>query len=82
MEQDSIWNALFLQVLCPAKEYKTDEDSVKKLALMKKGMFLNYQHHWIVDNMPVTWCYQVRLPYLISIMVAFVCSYLGSLWYI
>ena len=20
---------------------------------------MNYQHHWIVDNMPVTWCYQV-----------------------
>lgn len=24
---------------------------------LKKGMSLNYQHHWIVDNMPVTWCY-------------------------
>ena len=22
-------------------------------------MGMNYQHHWIVDNMPVTWCYQV-----------------------
>merc|ERR1712141_229234 len=22
-------------------------------------MRMNYQHHWIVDNMPVTWCYQV-----------------------
>jgi len=21
---------------------------------------MNYQHHWIVDNMPVTWCYQVQ----------------------
>lgn len=25
--------------------------------ILKKGMSLNYQHHWIVDNMPVTWCY-------------------------
>lgn len=23
-------------------------------------MLLNYQHHWIVDNMPVTWCYEVE----------------------
>ncbi|KAG9351354.1 hypothetical protein JZ751_022602 [Albula glossodonta] len=23
-------------------------------------MRLNYQHHWIVDNMPVTWCYDVE----------------------
>ena len=21
---------------------------------------MNYQHHWIVDNMPVTWCYPVE----------------------
>ncbi|KAK5896869.1 hypothetical protein CesoFtcFv8_009987 [Champsocephalus esox] len=21
---------------------------------------LNYQHHWIIDNMPVTWCYDVE----------------------
>lgn len=25
--------------------------------VLKKGISLNYQHHWIVDNMPVTWCY-------------------------
>ncbi|KAH0630812.1 hypothetical protein JD844_004056 [Phrynosoma platyrhinos] len=23
-------------------------------------MQLNYQHHWIIDNMPVTWCYDVE----------------------
>ncbi|PIN91707.1 hypothetical protein AB205_0027850 [Aquarana catesbeiana] len=23
-------------------------------------MLLNYQHHWIIDNMPVTWCYDVE----------------------
>jgi len=48
-------------VLCSKKVYKAgDSDSMKKLALLKKGMFMNYQHHWIVDNMPVTWCYQVE----------------------
>ncbi|XP_033227639.1 transmembrane 9 superfamily member 2 isoform X2 [Belonocnema kinseyi] len=33
------------------------EETERKLQLLKKGMALNYQHHWIVDNMPVTWCY-------------------------
>lgn len=28
--------------------------------LLKKGINLNYQHHWIVDNMPVTWCYPLE----------------------
>jgi hypothetical protein len=32
---------------------------MERLALLKKGMLMNYQHHWILDNMPVTWCYQV-----------------------
>lgn len=30
------------------------------LAFLKKGIMLNYQQHWIVDNMPVTWCYEVE----------------------
>ena len=48
------------QVLC-AKKYKaTEPEDQKKLALLKKGMFMNYQHHWMVDNMPVTWCYPVE----------------------
>jgi len=47
--------------VCATKEYKVnDEAAKKKLALLKKGMLMNYQHHWIVDNMPVTWCYQVE----------------------
>ncbi|KAJ4431373.1 hypothetical protein ANN_19970 [Periplaneta americana] len=37
---------------------KKDDDT--KLVLLKKGMGLNYQHHWIVDNMPVTWCYPLE----------------------
>jgi len=48
------------QVVC-SKEYKAENpEDQKKLALLKKGMFMNYQHHWIVDNMPVTWCYPVE----------------------
>lgn len=31
-----------------------DQDRIK---LLQRGMKLNYQHHWIVDNMPVTFCF-------------------------
>ena len=37
-----------------------DKESEKKLEFLKRGMWLNYQHHWIVDNMPITWCYQLE----------------------
>lgn len=40
------------------KEYKIGESKdIKKLRLLKKAMNLNYQQHWIVDNLPITWCY-------------------------
>ncbi|KAK5853550.1 hypothetical protein PBY51_014693 [Eleginops maclovinus] len=43
------------------RTYDTSKPSDKsKLEFLKKGMLLNYQHHWIVDNMPVTWCYDVE----------------------
>ncbi|XP_046747461.1 transmembrane 9 superfamily member 2 isoform X3 [Diprion similis] len=47
-------------VLCKKTYSGGDEQSAKKLQLLKKGMALNYQHHWIVDNMPVTWCYPLE----------------------
>ncbi|CAH0700359.1 unnamed protein product [Spodoptera exigua] len=55
----------FLQnVECKAvctKTYRgSDTDSNKRLNLLKMGMALSYQHHWILDNMPVTWCYLVN----------------------
>lgn len=47
------------KVLC-TRTYKLDKkEDVEKLNNLKKGMLRNYQHHWIVDNMPVTWCYPV-----------------------
>lgn len=43
------------------REYKGhDSDSDKRLMTLKKGISLNYKHHWIVDNMPVTFCYQIE----------------------
>uniref|UniRef100_A0A8C3AUZ6 Transmembrane 9 superfamily member n=1 Tax=Cyclopterus lumpus TaxID=8103 RepID=A0A8C3AUZ6_CYCLU len=42
------------------KAYKKDKENAAKLDFLKMGMQLNYQHHWIIDNMPVTWCYDVE----------------------
>ncbi|KAM4732326.1 transmembrane 9 superfamily protein member 5 isoform 2-T2 [Anableps anableps] len=43
------------------KTYKAgNKDDQPKLDFLKMGMQLNYQHHWIIDNMPVTWCYDVE----------------------
>ncbi|CAD6187415.1 unnamed protein product [Caenorhabditis auriculariae] len=47
------------RLVCPSKKYtKGNLDSIQKLRLLQRGMGLNYQHHWIVDNMPVTFCFQ------------------------
>uniref|UniRef100_A0A672SBK3 Transmembrane 9 superfamily member n=1 Tax=Sinocyclocheilus grahami TaxID=75366 RepID=A0A672SBK3_SINGR len=51
---------IICQSVC-LKSYNTEKTEDKaKLEFLKKGMLLNYQHHWIVDNMPVTWCYDVE----------------------
>ncbi|KAK9879735.1 hypothetical protein WA026_006795 [Henosepilachna vigintioctopunctata] len=36
------------------KKYQSSSDF--KLKDLRKGISMNYQHHWIVDNMPVTGC--------------------------
>lgn len=56
----SFKNDLTCQKVC-TKSYNT-ASAVERLKLdfLKRGMDLNYQHHWIVDNMPVTWCYIVE----------------------
>ncbi|XP_070492315.1 transmembrane 9 superfamily member 2 [Chironomus tepperi] len=48
------------QVLCKKQYVGGQADSERRLMIMKKGMSLNYQHHWIIDNMPVTWCYPLQ----------------------
>lgn len=48
------------EVLCKRQYKAQDKEAETKLLLLKKGMSLNYQHHWIVDNMPVTWCYPLE----------------------
>lgn len=43
------------------KVYEGDkkEDNML-LATLRKGISLNYKHHWIVDNMPVTTCFDTK----------------------
>ena len=48
------------KLLCK-KNYDTSlKSDVQKLNTLMKGMLKNYQHHWIIDNMPITWCYDVE----------------------
>lgn len=46
--------------VCTKTYKKGSQDDATRLDFLKMGMQLNYQHHWIIDNMPVTWCYDVE----------------------
>ncbi|KAA8588770.1 hypothetical protein FQN60_010115 [Etheostoma spectabile] len=48
------------QAVCTKTYKKGNREDATKLDFLKMGMQLNYQHHWIIDNMPVTWCYDVE----------------------
>jgi len=61
----SPYNISFLKTeeckkLCKKDYDLSNPDHVEKLNFLMKGMFKNYEHHWIVDNMPITWCYPVE----------------------
>lgn len=46
------------KTLCKKKYSSGDADQMKKLDFLRNGIALNYQNHWILDNMPVAWCYE------------------------
>lgn len=48
------------KAVCTKTYRLSDSEAHKKLNLLKVGSGLYYQHHWILDNMPVTWCYLVN----------------------
>ncbi|XP_014233286.1 transmembrane 9 superfamily member 2 isoform X1 [Trichogramma pretiosum] len=50
-------------VVCKRKYTGGNKEDEKKLETLKEGMQLSYKHFWIVDNMPVTWCYLVNNDY-------------------
>ncbi|KAK8756317.1 hypothetical protein V5799_000973 [Amblyomma americanum] len=45
--------------LCTRRYGPDIPGSAARLEQLKKGMMKQYRHHWIVDNMPVTWCYLI-----------------------
>lgn len=51
---------ILIEQVCTRTYRKNDPESERRMDTLKKGMSLNYQHHWIVDNMPVTWCYPLE----------------------
>ncbi|CAG0902723.1 unnamed protein product [Cyprideis torosa] len=60
--QLSLYDIEFLKneeckLLCQPKKYQAAHDA--NLARLINGILLNYYHHWIVDNMPVRWCFSV-----------------------
>ncbi|XP_046853057.1 transmembrane 9 superfamily member 2-like [Xenia sp. Carnegie-2017] len=60
--QPSAYNITFNEKKCSVactKEYKKEDLDKEPLDFIKNAIRLNYQHHWIIDNMPVTWCYEV-----------------------
>ncbi|XP_051937770.1 transmembrane 9 superfamily member 2 isoform X2 [Hippocampus zosterae] len=48
------------KAVCTKTYKKNSQEDATRLDFIKMGMQLNYQHHWIIDNMPVTWCYEVE----------------------
>ncbi|CAF5021363.1 unnamed protein product, partial [Rotaria sp. Silwood1] len=44
--------------VCAKKFTSTDANQQKMLKRLMKGIILNYQQHWILDNMPITLCYK------------------------
>lgn len=61
----SPYNISFLRnesckLLCHKSYDLSKEDDLEKVDKLRRGVYENYQHHWIVDSMPVTWCYQTE----------------------
>eukprot|EP00117_Sycon_ciliatum_P021487 scpid32733/ scgid18817/ Transmembrane 9 superfamily member 2 len=61
----SVYNLSMLEpiackLLCRKEYAKKDAGQMKKLAFLVSKILKNYEHHWIADNMPVTWCYEVK----------------------
>lgn len=48
---------LTCETVCTKKYFSNNSVSHNMLSTLRKGISLNYQHHWIVDNMPITNCY-------------------------
>jgi transmembrane 9 superfamily protein 2/4 len=43
--------------VCTKSYRKSAVEDARNLRFLKRSVILNYQHHWIIDNLPVVWCY-------------------------
>ena len=41
------------------RTYVKNDDSRKRLNFLRERIHESYMHQWVIDNMPVTWCYSV-----------------------
>ena len=45
--------------LCTKKYKKGNKDDKAKLEFLRERIHESYMHQWVIDNMPVTWCYSI-----------------------
>ena len=45
--------------LCTKNYIRGNKDSEAKLDFLRERIHENYMHQWVIDNMPVTWCYSI-----------------------
>ena len=43
--------------LCTKTYERGNKDDEAKLNFLHERIYENYMHQWVIDNMPVTWCY-------------------------
>ncbi|KAJ2953877.1 hypothetical protein O0L34_g1505 [Tuta absoluta] len=48
------------KTVCTKAYRAADPEAHKRLNFLKKGIALSYQHNWILDSIPVSWCYHVE----------------------
>lgn len=46
------------KLLCQ-RIYKANKEDNSKLEFLRTRIHESYMHQWVIDNMPVTWCYSV-----------------------
>ena len=45
--------------LCTKSYKKGNKDDKAKLEFLRERIHESYMHQWVIDNMPVTWCYSI-----------------------
>lgn len=43
--------------LCVKKYQTMDKNDLRKLTFLKEAINLNYKQNWIIDKLPIMWCY-------------------------